>query len=671
MRLLNTSTGRFKEISDPQKVRYAILSHVWIYPEASSKPGGSFGKPAEMSYLDICKIHEDHPLETSILRHLSPKIQKFCEIAHSAGYELGWVDTCCIDQTSSSELSESINSMFNWYRHSSVCYVYLHDYRAHDPKNVRSVKSIWFNRGWTLQELLAPNIVVFYDSDWNPIGTKHTLAKSIRDACKVDYEVLTFKRPLHKVSVARRLSWATNRETSRPEDMAYSLMGLFGVNMTTMYGEGATRAFTRLQEEILKHIPDQTILCWGATLDPSIDFKIGREAISIHEHVQVPPESHNHCFLASSPKDFGHFNTSSITRLSPTDFTSLLNFHREPIYPRYTTTPYGVHVRLPIITIRTPARNKFAATHLALLACQDGGGESRRIAALLLRRVHSDRSTSEFFVGAAEEGGNGYQTLKSQPPYCRMVYISIPQIRTYAENQWIQMSDLYLPTPLGLNNDTSVDSKLFHLRTAQCKVWVSRWSKKLIESQGYEVKSNSDSDSITASRLMDGYNYAGQAEFSIVKKDKQRDSITVQVGRCFCPAGDAMPGIGCLAIRILSLADADVNAGSGNRAGHQLDHDSHIGQSEEVWALHAGVASREFCDITGCFILHVTFALDRTKEQLGTEYEIGFEIRDNRPETESSSCDPLRFMDDPKPDEGLPRTPPVSIYVTILTIAGF
>ena len=95
MRLLNTSTGRFKEISDPQKVRYAILSHVWIYPAASSKPGGSFGKPAEMSYLDICKIHEDHPLETSILRHLSPKIQKFCEIAHSAGYELGWISVLC------------------------------------------------------------------------------------------------------------------------------------------------------------------------------------------------------------------------------------------------------------------------------------------------------------------------------------------------------------------------------------------------------------------------------------------------------------------------------------------------------------------------------------------------------------------------------------------------
>ncbi|RPD54431.1 hypothetical protein L227DRAFT_350059 [Lentinus tigrinus ALCF2SS1-6] len=261
MRLLDTTTGEFRWVQDPRRVRYAILSHVW------AKKGGVNYVP-EQTYQDVCAIQESVPREELALPHLSRKIRHFCEVARNDGFNLGWADSACIDKTSSSELSEAINSMYNWYRYVGACYAILHDVSDTDDKEQRDEQfrsSKWFTHGWTLQELLAPSVVLFLSDKWKVIGSKHTLAELIEDVTGIGRAVLTLEQPLEDVSVARRMSWAARRETSREEDEAYSLMGIFGVNMPTTYGEGRY-AFIRLQEKILKHIPDQTIFAWGPIL---------------------------------------------------------------------------------------------------------------------------------------------------------------------------------------------------------------------------------------------------------------------------------------------------------------------------------------------------------------------------------------------------------------------
>ncbi|KAM7210457.1 hypothetical protein V8F06_014159, partial [Rhypophila decipiens] len=169
-----------------------------------------------------------------------------------------WADTCCIDKTSSSELSEAINSMYKWYSESSVCYVYLEDV---DPLpqgwHLSSstwgpfLASRWFNQGWTLQELIAPESVTFFANDWSDLGSKFTIRNILVLRTRVPNNVLRGVSP-SLCSAAERMSWAAERETSREEDMAYSLLGIFGIHMPLLYGEGGPRAFQRLQEEIWK-----------------------------------------------------------------------------------------------------------------------------------------------------------------------------------------------------------------------------------------------------------------------------------------------------------------------------------------------------------------------------------------------------------------------------------
>ncbi|KAH7364549.1 hypothetical protein BKA65DRAFT_371585, partial [Rhexocercosporidium sp. MPI-PUGE-AT-0058] len=172
--------------------------------------------------------------------------------ALSDGWEWVWIDSCCIDKTSSAELSEAINSMFRWYREAQVCYAYLSDvpggsdWETRQQSNSAFRKSQWFTRGWTLQELLAPEMVVFFDADWEDIGTKNSMQALLSSITGID----NFK-DYALACIAKKMSWASNRETTREEDKAYCLMGLFAVNMPPLYGEGMA-AFYRLQIEILK-----------------------------------------------------------------------------------------------------------------------------------------------------------------------------------------------------------------------------------------------------------------------------------------------------------------------------------------------------------------------------------------------------------------------------------
>lgn len=180
-----------------------------------------------------------------------------------------WVDTCCINKESSRELDEAINSRFNWYKDAVRCYAYLQDVHSSDVLQAplpEFCASSWFTRGWTLQELLAPKEVHFYDSKWKPIGTKRELSSTIGEVTRIRRDVPMGWVGLHEASVAQRMSWAANRVTSRLEDAAYSLLGLFKVNMDMRYGEGE-QAFGRLQLEIMKIHGDHSILAWGSTTD--------------------------------------------------------------------------------------------------------------------------------------------------------------------------------------------------------------------------------------------------------------------------------------------------------------------------------------------------------------------------------------------------------------------
>ncbi|KAH9849559.1 heterokaryon incompatibility protein-domain-containing protein [Lenzites betulinus] len=268
-RFLNTSTGEFVWEVDPKTIVYAILSHTWR-PDAE---GG------EQSYQDVLKLQaavrqgtassDSAPPYPTVLDHpdLSTKIKEACRVAREAGYGLLWLDSCCIDKSSSAELSEAINSMFEWYRFADMCYAYLEDFPdGEDPTDKSSCfrKCRWFRRGWTLQELIAPEQVFFLTRTWRFFGTKLALASVLKEITVVDFDILAGRAPLDSVSVAQRMSWAATRETTRVEDQAYCLLGLFDVHMPAIYGEGKN-AFLRLQDEIIKTIPDQSIFAWGSS----------------------------------------------------------------------------------------------------------------------------------------------------------------------------------------------------------------------------------------------------------------------------------------------------------------------------------------------------------------------------------------------------------------------
>ncbi|UJO18564.1 hypothetical protein CLAFUW4_07619 [Fulvia fulva] len=300
MWLLNAQSRKLQDFVDFREVRgkYAILSHTW-------------GK--EEFTFDM--IHD--PGSRNMLGYI--KIDFACRQAQEDNLEHAWIDTCCIDKRSSAELGEAINSMYLWYLNAKVCYAYLADVdiatiaeplSAHAPalvgfdsyqqavdnptspgrKNglefhlhVSEVQlklqqllgqSKWFTRGWTLQELIAPGHLRSYDHRWVAVGTKTELVASLSQITLISPAILLDQRQLSKASIAQKMSWAAHRTTSRIEDQAYCLMGIFDVNMPLLYGEGS-KSFMRLQEEIIRTWDriDHSILAWtgggGLLLAPS------------------------------------------------------------------------------------------------------------------------------------------------------------------------------------------------------------------------------------------------------------------------------------------------------------------------------------------------------------------------------------------------------------------
>jgi hypothetical protein len=315
MRLLHARRIQPISFDGPGAPPYAILSHTWGTDEVSFQDIQSPDAASKAGYK---------------------KIRYACQEALREGLEYVWVDTCCIDKTSSAELSEAINSMFRWYQNANICYAYLSDVSGgtdvYSPDSAFA-RSGWFSRGWTLQELLAPFNLKFFSSDWQDLGSKHDLSKQISDITSIDEGFITGKDHFSEASIAKRMSWASWRKTTRTEDLAYCLLGIFQINMPLLYGEGE-KAFIRLQEEIMKHSDDQTLFAWG--YDPH----------------QVPSAVLSPCgAFAGSPNAFRESGDFIPDELNESGTS-------------YAITNKGIQINLPIIKL---SRYEF---HLAVLACR-------------------------------------------------------------------------------------------------------------------------------------------------------------------------------------------------------------------------------------------------------------------------------------------------------------
>ncbi|KAF4953626.1 hypothetical protein FGADI_5962 [Fusarium gaditjirri] len=278
MRLINVENLKLETFIGGQIPSYAILSHRWGNDDE------------EVTFKDMTR----GATEKAGMK----KVKGCCRQAKKHNLKYAWIDTCCIDKESSKELDEAINSMFQWYRRAAICYTYMADV-PHEQDIWESTSSFssssWFTRGWTLQELLAPEDIHFFDETWSPIGTKEDLASEIEDITGIARKFLLGWVDFHQASVAQRMSWASKRKTKREEDTAYCLLGIFNVTMPMVYGEGH-KAFERLQLKIMEQTTDDSIFAWGIKVQ-------GMESES-ESQTSSGDDSMSAGIFASSPADF-------------------------------------------------------------------------------------------------------------------------------------------------------------------------------------------------------------------------------------------------------------------------------------------------------------------------------------------------------------------------------
>jgi hypothetical protein len=377
MRLLNIETLQLETFYGSDVPEYAALSHTW--------------GDEEVTFQDLTTDLGRRKEGWAKIFGSATEAEK-----HSCKYI--WIDTCCIDKTSSAELSEAINSMFRWYRKSKVCFAHLEDVSKEPERKVIEVESNsefvtpppssrparaflpesrWFKRGWTLQELIAPKTLYFYDSTWNQIGEKGELEKEISKITGIDSDVLHDYKLLYTKSTARRMSWASERETTRTEDIAYCLMGIFNVSMPLLYGEGE-KAFTRLQEEIMRSNYDHSLLAWNHHF-PNTLFGTGYS-------------------LGESP-----LLGVGVLAPHPVAFSKSANIipHTVKTEP-YAMTNRGLQIHLRILEHNLP---KLSHTHFAILQCGYRNNLGTAIAIPLAQMSASEMSASkgEFYRAANQD----------------------------------------------------------------------------------------------------------------------------------------------------------------------------------------------------------------------------------------------------------------------------
>ena len=527
MRLLETETGQFAEFTDLTDLHYAILSHTWDpngeqtyrelrklrkaftreeLPLPASVPDPGTAASAVKDHLCLQQSitwSEPEPPSSSeppspsdtcssagTMRasffldddRVSVKIRMACAVAREHGYRYIWIDSCCIDKSSSTELSEAINSMHLWYSRAAICYAWLADVPDNDEPDAEDSafrRSRWFTRGWTLQELIAPRLVVFLSDQWGALGTKATLAAVVEEVTRIDQAILLHQKSLEQVGVAERMSWASERATTRVEDQAYALLGIFDINMPTLYGEG-TRAFRRLQEEILKRIPDQSLFAWGdAYLEPLPEAE---DALLDQRRFVCLTKYSARSLFAASPAEF--LKSGSIRPVPHNAYLRRLGLSNLPL-PEYASSPYGTRLQLPILRISLclpswsvsyQERSQTSEWCFALLACE----HSRRPGHLLARvcrvvpSIHSqvEELHSGFVAITQARHHSGYPKSFTLSPS------QITQFRSDTANRTI-----YLPHQQRIvspNSNPPIVSRAF-------KMTLSLWASSVLQKQGYDI----------------------------------------------------------------------------------------------------------------------------------------------------------------------------------------
>ncbi|GAB7325536.1 hypothetical protein MBLNU13_g09540t1 [Cladosporium sp. NU13] len=286
--------------------KYAILSHTWGDDEVTYEHVRAPTAFERRLLSNDSEATYEHIRDQNVRECKAySKVVGAMRQAASDGHEYVWIDTCCIDKSSSAELSEAINSMYSWYQRAEVCYAVLDGVPGPDASNfeVEFKASRWFTRGCKS---------FLHRAMWYSLGDRWR-------ARGIPARRLTGPDGLNFATIAQKMSWVAERETTREEDLAYCLLGLFSVNMPLLYGEGS-RAFMRLQEEIIKISDDPTIFAWMH--DPQPDSsKPGFEQPISYTHLRnseirrrqlTGPEPKtvllwldtNHGLLADSPQAF-------------------------------------------------------------------------------------------------------------------------------------------------------------------------------------------------------------------------------------------------------------------------------------------------------------------------------------------------------------------------------
>ncbi|KAF2741773.1 HET-domain-containing protein [Sporormia fimetaria CBS 119925] len=381
---------------------YLILSHCW--------------RDEEITFTDLPNIACDPERVKS--KNGWAKIQNACRLALQKELNYAWVDTCCIMKESSAELSEAINSMYDWYAAASICVAFLDDVPDTEGDGVHHpsfASSRWFTRGWTLQELIAPIVVEFYNQDWDLIGGKNhgnpAVTAKLAAISGVPENVLKQPKSVQSLCMADRFRMACSRVTTRAEDQAYSLLGIFGVNMPPLYGEGRTKAFRRLQLLIMETSNDQTIFLWNKGHANLVDGDM----------------------LATSPDDF--LEASAYQRLIVPKHISTYRIHVPR--PDYTMTNAGLLIELPLLPVP-----KHEDLYFAFLACRRQLSRQRdQAVAICLEKMGSSSSGQHLGSGLYHRAYFDGRTVYDCPhfatdllPESKLIWISRREIPSVQYN---------------------------------------------------------------------------------------------------------------------------------------------------------------------------------------------------------------------------------------------
>jgi hypothetical protein len=269
----NSQINAFTNSTEYKKLLHSSVMHAPLQTEPIEEAVTKYFNWVMLSHRWETKEPLLHEIQSRNIYVLDPvgtivKLQKFCEVARNAGHRWAWSDTCCIDQNNNIEVQQSVNSMFTWYHYSALTIIYLSDVPP-SSKSGALANSIWNTRGWTVQEFLAPMIVLFYQADWTLYldGYSHnhkesdSIMRELEDSTGIDARALVKFHPGMK-NPREKLRWASNRKTTKEEDIAYSLFGIFDVSLAVIYGEKRQKALGRLLQEIIACSGDITALYW-------------------------------------------------------------------------------------------------------------------------------------------------------------------------------------------------------------------------------------------------------------------------------------------------------------------------------------------------------------------------------------------------------------------------